>query len=81
MPAAHALRTDDADLLASVAAGFGASYSVETNDAGEIEVGHSASIYVVDDSGSVVLTWPFGLPDDAMSTDLSILLDQMEAAS
>jgi protein SCO1/2 len=81
VPTAHALRTDDADLLASVAAGFGASYSVETNDAGEIEVGHSASIYVVDDSGSVVLTWPFGLPDDAMSTDLSILLDQMEAAS
>ena len=65
--------------LAAVAAGFGASYSVETNDDGEIEVGHSASIYVVDDTGTVVLTWPFGLPDEAMATDLGILFDQIEA--
>lgn len=81
VPTAHALRTDDPDALAAVAAGFGASYSVETNDEGEIEVGHSASIYVVDDAGSVVLTWPFGIPDDAMATDLGILFDQKEVGS
>lgn len=79
VPTAHALRTDDRDALAAVADGFGASYSVETNDEGEIEVGHSASIYVVDDTGSVVLVWPFGLPDEAMTTDLSILFDQQGA--
>jgi protein SCO1/2 len=70
----HALRTTDADLLRKVAEGFGASYSVTENSDGEIEVSHSGNLYVVDDTGAVVLQWPYGLPAKAISNDLSILL-------
>lgn len=71
----HTLRTDDADLLREVADGFGASYSVTKNSAGEIEVSHSGNLYVVDDTGALVLQWPYGLPAKAISNDLSILFD------
>lgn len=76
LPDAHALRTTDQAALAATAAAFGASYSVETSAAGEIEVGHSAAMYVVDDLGNVVLTWPFGIPAEGIATDLDILLQR-----
>ena len=74
MPGAHALRTDDDDARCSRwPRRFGASYSVTTNDAGDVEVSHSGNLYVVDAAGTVVLQWPFGLPADAIATDLEIL--------
>lgn len=69
----HALRTDDADLLRDVADGFGASYSVTKDTSGEVEVSHSGNLYVVDDTGALVLQWPYGLPAKAISNDLAIL--------
>jgi protein SCO1/2 len=72
---AHALRTDDTAELEAVAKAFGASYTVTTNDAGEIEVSHSGNLYVVDQNGDVVLQWPFGLKADAIATDLEILFE------
>ena len=72
----HALGTDDAGALAAAAAPFGVTYDVDTNDAGEVEVAHSTSLYAIDDTGRLVLTWPFGVDIDAMKTDLEILLDQ-----
>ena len=76
IPGAHALRTTDPETLAATAAAFGASFSVETSDTGEIEVGHSAAMYVVDDAGKVVLTWPFGIPAEGIATDLEILFER-----
>jgi protein SCO1 len=73
VPEAHALRTDDATKLAAVAKAFGASYTVTKDDAGAVEVSHSGNLYVVDPAGTVVLQWPFGLPADAIATDLEIL--------
>ena len=73
---AHALRTDDTTELEAVAKAFGASYTVTTNDAGEIEVSHSGNLYVVDQNGDVVLQWPFGLKADAIATDLEILFEK-----
>lgn len=73
---AHALRTDDSAELEAVAKAFGASYTVTTNDAGEIEVSHSGNLYVVDQNGDVVLQWPFGLKADAIATDLEILFEK-----
>lgn len=70
---ASALRTTDPDLLAAAADPFGAVYDVTTNDAGDIEVVHSAFTYVVDDQGRLVVTWPFGIPADDMANDLSVL--------
>ncbi len=75
VPGSHALRTTDPDLLLSVATAFGAGYEVTTNAEGDIEVVHTAHVFVVDDAGLIQVTWPFGtLPDD-MVNDLEILLD------
>ncbi len=80
VPAGHALRTTDQDLLKSVTGAFGASYSVTpAADGGEPEVGHSPFVYIVDENAHVVLTWPFGLPSDAMAIDLEILLESIGA--
>lgn len=76
IPGAHALRTTDADVLLVTASQFGASYSVETLADGTVEVGHSGAMYVVDDTGTVVLTWPFGIPAEGIATDLEILFDR-----
>ncbi len=72
----HGLRTDDPEALRATAAAFGASYSVETLPEGTVEVSHSGAMYVVDDTGTVVLTWPFGIPAEGIATDLEILFDR-----
>jgi len=41
----------------------------------DIEVAHSTSLYVVDDQGTLLLTWPFGVPSSDISADLNDLLD------
>lgn len=70
----HALGTADASLLARVAAPFGATYEVITNDEGEIEVGHRTDLYAVDDQGRIALTWPFGTSNDDLAADFEQLL-------
>jgi protein SCO1/2 len=71
----HALGTSDASLLARVAAPFGTSYQVTTNDAGEIEVAHRTDLYAIDDQGLITLTWPFGVTKDDLADDFRRLLD------
>lgn len=75
VPTAHALRTDDDAVLRDVAAAFGASYTITTAADGTVEVGHTPNLYLVDDTGSLVLTWPFGLPGASIATDLEILME------
>jgi len=70
----HALGTTDEGLLAQVAAPFGTSYDISTNDDGEIEVGHRTDLYAVDDQGRLVLTWPFGVTKDDLASDFDQLL-------
>lgn len=76
---AHALRTDDAAALEATAKSFGASYSVTTTADGTVEVSHSAAMYVVDPSGTIVLTWPFGINAASIASDLDILLSRSAA--
>lgn len=71
----HALGTDDAGLLATVAAPFGAQYDVTTNDDGEIEVAHTTQLYAINDAGEIVLTWPFGVSIDELAGDMEQLLE------
>lgn len=78
LPGAHALRTTDAELLQTAGDAFGASFSVNTTPDGTVEVSHSAAMYVVDSTGSVVLTWPFGIPAVGIADDLDILFDRMK---
>ncbi len=73
----HALRTTDARALEAATSAFGVQWDVEEHDPGEsYEVAHTALTYVVDDTGTVVVEWPFGLEAEAMSSDLTILLQE-----
>jgi len=73
-----AIRTDDADKLAIAADAFGATYFVGENEEGELEVAHSANTYLVDDNGSIILTWAFGVPAADIASDLTVLLDRQQ---
>lgn len=72
----HALRPASADELKAVESAFLASSTITTSPAGKIEVGHTATTYVVDENGSVVVEWPFGVDKDTMIHDLRILGDR-----
>ncbi|MEO6651431.1 MAG: SCO family protein [Ilumatobacteraceae bacterium] len=71
----HALGTNDPATLAAAAAPFGVSYAVSTGDDGQAEVAHTTALYAVDDTGSVVLTWPFGTTKDDLAADMQQLLE------
>jgi protein SCO1/2 len=75
VPDGHAIATDDQQALRSVAEPFGVSYEVFTSPAGDVEVGHSSNLFVVDDTGTLVLTWSFGTTSDELAGDLEQLLD------
>ncbi|MFN7151065.1 MAG: SCO family protein, partial [Microthrixaceae bacterium] len=75
----QASRVTDPAALEEAAAAFGAQYDVRTADDGEIEVSHSADLYVVDDTGDIVLQWPFGTASADIAADLSTLLDTASA--
>ncbi len=71
---AHPLRTDSPDELASAAEAFGVVYEVTTTDDGEVEVIHSGNLYAIDDEGTLLVTWPFGVEVDDIRLDLQALL-------
>ena len=75
-----ALRTEDPDELAAAAEAFGVQYEVEAHAPGDAtyDVGHSAITYVVDDTGTVRVEWPFGFESEHMTTDLTALLTEPE---
>jgi protein SCO1/2 len=74
VPDATSHRTDDDAALRAVVTAFGGDYSVTTGDDGEPEVSHTAEVYAVDDTGRIVLAWPFGTPAGSISVDLRRLL-------
>ncbi|MGB3412159.1 MAG: SCO family protein [Microthrixaceae bacterium] len=71
---ANALRTEDPYLLRASAKAFGADFSVSVDGEGKRQVAHTADVYVVDDTGIVVLAWAFGTAGGDISRDLSKLL-------
>jgi protein SCO1/2 len=72
-----ALRTDDPDALATAADAFGVQWEIEEHAPGEpYDVAHTAVTYVVDDTGTVVVEWPFGFDSEAMTSDLRTLLEE-----
>ena len=75
-----ALRTTDPAALAAATDAFGVQFEVEAHAPGEAyDVAHSAVTYVVDDTGTVVVEWPFGFDSEAMTSDLRILLEEEHA--
>lgn len=76
----HALGTTDEQQLRSVAAPFGVSYELARDDDGTVvDVGHTTSLYAIDDDGELALTWQFGVPIDELRADLEQLLAEQEA--
>lgn len=73
-----ALRTDDDAALRAVADAFGADYEVRTDDEGDVEVSHTAELYAVDDSGIVVMQWPFGTSHESITRDIRSLLAEAD---
>ncbi|HSM65623.1 MAG TPA: SCO family protein, partial [Ilumatobacteraceae bacterium] len=76
VPDAEAAGTLDGDVLAAAAEPFGASYSVTTGNDGEVEVAHSGFLYLVDDQGKLLVTWPFGISSKDMAADVEQLVDE-----
>ncbi|MEP7112013.1 MAG: SCO family protein [Ilumatobacteraceae bacterium] len=75
-----ALRSTDPAQLTSAADVFGVKFELATHSPGEAyNVAHTAVTYVVDDTGTVVVEWPFGLDTDDMTSDLSTLLKSKES--
>ena len=81
VPDGQAAGTTDAAVLAAAAEPFGASYDVTTNAEGEIEVAHSGFLYLVDDQGRLVVSWPFGTDSKEMAADVLQLFQAQAAAS
>jgi protein SCO1 len=73
---AHALTTTDEGLLREAADAFGADYRLAEGDDGEPVVEHTGFLYVVDDTGQLVLAWPYGQSSDDIAHDLGVLLEE-----
>lgn len=73
-----AVRATDPDQLADAAAAFGVQFEVADHQAGDTayDVAHTAVTYVVDDTGTVVVEWPFGFEDESMTADIRTLLNE-----
>ena len=52
---------------------------MSTDDDGSVEVAHSTALYAVDDTGQLVMTWPFGIDIDEMAADIKDLLEGRRA--
>ena len=75
VPDAHAVALDDDAVLQQVAFAFGVSYQVDVRSGGRVDVVHSdTTLFAVDDTGTLLLTWPFGTTPDELADDLRQLL-------
>ena len=75
VPGGHALGTDDPVRLQKAADAFGVTYTVQELPGGKADVGHTSSLYAVDDNGQLVITWIFGVSPTDLTNDLTYLLD------
>lgn len=71
---ANVIRTDDPYLLRQSAKKFNADYSVKYDEAGKRQVSHTDDLYAIDDTGTIVLAWPFGTAPIDIESDLRRLL-------
>lgn len=74
VPTGNAIRTEDRRLLYGAADEFGANFKAKINDMGKKEISHTADLYAVDDTGTIVLAWAFGTTQPDIERDLIRLL-------
>lgn len=70
----HVLRTTNFAELQIAKDAFLAASAIQVASDGTIEVSHTATAYVIDESGLVVDELPFGIGADGFENDLKILL-------
>ncbi len=72
------LQAEGPEALAAAANAFGVRYEVADHEPGDLgyDVSHSAVTYVIDDTGTVVVEWPFGFEIENMTADITALLDR-----
>lgn len=70
----RAYRSTDPRLLKAAENVFGASHIVQAEKGGGYSVVHSAFVYVVDDTGTVRVEWPFATRRTDIAADLVTLL-------
>lgn len=83
IPDGLALRTDEPADLRAAAEAFGADYEIRMNQEGKREVAHTDDLYVIDDTGKIILIWSYGQSPEAITVDLERLLagDRPDPAS
>jgi cytochrome oxidase Cu insertion factor (SCO1/SenC/PrrC family) len=74
IPGAHALRTEDRSMLEEAGDAFGTEFTVVKTSDTDVEVLHTAYLYGVDDTGRVVVTWPFGVESDKIAADIATIV-------
>lgn len=86
VPDAHAIATDDDAALRSIADPFGMSYAVITAPDGAVEVIHANYLFGVDDTGTLVVTWPISQDPETTTSaedlahDMRMLLDDASSS-
>lgn len=74
---AHALRTDDPAQLEAAKAAFGVqSRRNATSDPNVFTFDHTATVFAVDETGHIVMEWPYGTTAPAIAADVSTLLEE-----
>lgn len=68
------LRTEDPGQLATVLDAFLATADVSVGDDGRVQVEHTATAFLIDDSGIVAVELPFGSGPDGFEHDLRLVL-------
>jgi protein SCO1/2 len=72
---AWAFHTADKNALEQAERAFAATSTIDPHKPGEnYSVTHTASLFVVDRSGDVVLIWPYGTLSEDIASDLKLLL-------
>jgi len=77
----HVLRTTDPAELKAAEDAFLASSQVVKAPDGTVEVAHSATAYLIDSTGRVLVEWPFGIGAKGMENDLAIFIERLRASA
>jgi protein SCO1/2 len=71
----HALVSEDPGVLSNVAAPFGVQWNITLDEAGEVNVAHTTGLYAIDETGTLILTWQFGVTPQDLAGDIDELFN------
>jgi len=78
-PGFRSLRSDDPVVTGPVHEALGVvAIQQPGEDPEQYTIDHTATVFVVDDTGGVVLQWPFGMDAASIASDLDVMLDRID---